>query len=129
MLTPNPVGAARGPTGRVDGRAKIPTMEPTYCPSGGSYRRAIYAAAARFDLRSLLQLALALVRECEYLRTWARQNGMNPPRFEATTEHAAILGAELVPVADAVTRSRIGAAGAELVPAPPRSRSLVQRGA
>lgn len=106
----------------------IPHMD-SYCPSGGFYRRAIYAAAARCDLRGLLNLALALSRECEYLRTWARENGLQPPHFEATAEQAALLGAELVPVADAVTRSRICAAGAELAPAAPRPPSLAQRGA
>ena len=104
-------------------------MDSTFRPSGGCYRRAIYAAAARLDLRRLLELALALARECEYLRTWARENGLTPPHFEATAEQAAQLGAELVPVAEAVTRSRIGAGGAELAPEVLRSRSLVRRGA
>ena len=104
-------------------------MESLFCPTGGFYRRALYAAAARCDLRALINLALALARECEYLRTWARENGLQPPHFEATVEQAAQNGAALVPVAEAVTRSRICAGGAELAPVAPRSQSLVRRGA
>ena len=102
----------------------------SYYPTSGFYRRALYAAVARCDMRRLLHLALALARECEYLRTWARANGMTPPRFEATAEQAELLGAELLPVAETVTRSQIRAGGTELKQPAPRSQMpLNQRGA
>lgn len=100
-----------------------------YLPTGGFYRRALYATAARFDLLGLLHLALGLARECEYLRTWARANGLNPPRFETTTEQAEALGSELLAEPHAVNRSRIDADGAALAPGGLRSPLLVQRGA
>lgn len=100
-----------------------------YLPTGGFYRRALYSAAARFDLLGLLHLALGLARECEYLRTWALENGLQPPHFESTPEQAALSGSELLAVSAAVNRSRIGAGGAELVPKEQPPPSLVQRGA
>jgi hypothetical protein len=107
----------------------ITQMDPVFFPTGGFYRRALYAAAALYNVRELLQLGLALARECEYLRTWARQNGLNPPRFEATAEQAAHLGENLLPVEEAINRSRIGAGGAELAPVAPECPSATRRGA
>lgn len=64
-IAPSPSEQARDSEGWCDGRAAdTPTMDTTYCPEGGDYRRALYAAAARCDIRGLL--ALALARETAY---------------------------------------------------------------
>ena len=61
MLLPDPVAAARGPTGRVDGRApNTPTMTLSFRPIAGEYRRAICTAAAECDVATLQRIALLL---------------------------------------------------------------------
>lgn len=86
-------------------------MPPSYRPSGGYYRRALRTAAASLDLAALLSLGLALVRECEYLRTWARQNGMTPPHFEILPEEAEAKRLDVIDLTDAFRHSQIHADG------------------
>jgi hypothetical protein len=101
----------------------------SYCPTGGFYRRALFDAASNCDHRRVLRLGLDLALECEYLRTWARANGLTPPHFTATGEQANRIGAQLLPVPVAVNRSRIRAGGAELVPEAPQCRKRARIGA
>jgi hypothetical protein len=95
------------------GKPHAPTMLPSYRPSGGYYRRAIRAAHTR---ASLVDLALSLVRETEYLRTWARANGLRPPHFEVTAAEASARGGKIIAIPMAVTRSRVLASGPDIVP-------------
>jgi len=95
----------------------------TYRPSSGYYRRALRTAFAGRDLGTLLALALALVRETEYLRTWARANGMTPPHFEVLAAEAHDRGGEIVAVPAAVMHSQIRAEGTAFAPSPAERKS------
>jgi hypothetical protein len=90
-------------------------MSLIYRPSGGYYRRALRAASACQDKATMLAIAFALVRETEYLRTWARANGLQPPHFEVTQEEADELGADTIAADVAVTRARVHASGPVLI--------------
>lgn len=86
------------------GKTHAPTMPHLYRPSGGYYRRALRSART---YSQLLELALSLVRETEFLRTWARANGLTPPHFEVTTAEAVATQADVVEISAAVSRSRV----------------------
>lgn len=88
----------------------------SYRPSSGYYRRALRAAADDRDAATLLDLALALVRETEYLRTWARANGLTPPHFEVLEQEARARGGTIVAVPVAVMHSQIRADGPAFAP-------------
>ena len=79
-----------------------PTMPTTYRPSGGYYRRAIRAART---YSQLLDLALLLVRETEFLRTWARSNGLQPPRFDITETEDQDTQTNVVPISALISHS------------------------
>ncbi|MBK8477468.1 MAG: hypothetical protein IPL39_14540 [Opitutaceae bacterium] len=83
-----------------------------YRPTGGYYRRAIRAATSQVELE---EIAFALVRETENLRTWARALGFTPPHFEVTPAEAADRGGEIIAIEAAINQCSVRAYGAELI--------------
>ncbi len=86
-------------------------MTAEYLPSSGYYRRAIRTARTHAALESI---AYSLVRETEFLRTWARANGLRPPHFEVTNAEAADKGSVVILIDDAVSQSHVGHDGPDV---------------